>query len=586
MNRLDLGLLGGLGSFSYLYVFKEPYAKRAKKIFFVVLGITLSVALGTLTAPYPVLIIIIVGLIGFTATFIFGVLKIPGPSAIFFILTFLASTSMTIDPKAAPLRALVVFFSGLFSWTMSMIGYLFNPHCTENKALKEIYIALADFSELSDNAEHARHRTVVALKELNETLLEGYIPWKNVQNFNKLSLLNDQANKLFFEMLELYHENVKITSEVSESVRKLARGIAQKGEEHVHINILNQKKEFNRLIRIIYETEKIIKKPLKDFKYKNKFLKHSIKVKIIQAFDKESIIFINSVRYGIVLMISAIVAYAFPFERRYWIPLTCASVMLGSTIMSTFNRAIQRTCGTFLGILIATIVFKMNPQSYMIAIITMVLTLLTELFIVKNYAIAAIFITPNALVIAEASMQLHDMSFYAITRITATFVGALIGLLGTYFLGQKSASSRLPVLMSKVIRSQGQVLAGLSYNNDNYKLKWINEKMEMDLRNFDTAYKTALGETFNNKELIEKMWAALFSIEHLGYLIYRRCLKKESLNLSNVNLEILLNALEGIAVSVEQKQIVEIKKVPIFKEAPSICREINRLQEAVFIEQF
>jgi len=586
MNRLDLGLLGGLGSFSYLYVFKEPYANRVKKIFFVVLGITLSVALGTLTAPYPVLIIIIVGLIGFTATFIFGVLKIPGPSAIFFILTFLASTAMTIDPKAAHLRALVVFLSGLFSLAMSMIGYFFNPHGTEIEALKEVFIALSDFSELSDNAEHARHRTVVALKELNETLLEGYIPLKNAQNFNKLSLLNDQANKLFFEMLELYHDNVKITSEVSESIRKLARGIAQKGEDHVHINILIQKKEYNRLIRIIYETEKIINKPLKEFKYKNKFLKHSIKSKIIQAFDKESIIFINSVRYGIVLMISAIVAYAFPFERRYWIPLTCASVMLGSTIMSTFNRAIQRTCGTVLGIIIATIIFNMNPQSYMIAIITMVLTLLTELFIVKNYAVAAMFITPNALVIAEASMQLHDMSFYAITRITATFVGALIGLLGTYFLGQKSASSRLPALMSKVIRSQAQVLAGLSYTNDNCKLKWINEKMEMDLRNFDTAYKTALGETFNNKELIEKMWAALFSIEHLGYLIDRICLKKESLNLSNESLEILLNALEGIAASIEQKQNVKIKKVPIFKEAPRICREINRLQEAVFIEQF
>ena len=33
VGQLHLGLLGGIGSFSYLYVFNEPYAERAKKYF-------------------------------------------------------------------------------------------------------------------------------------------------------------------------------------------------------------------------------------------------------------------------------------------------------------------------------------------------------------------------------------------------------------------------------------------------------------------------------------------------------------------------------------------------------------------------
>lgn len=50
--------------------------------------------------PYPVLVIIIVGLIGAMAIFIFGLFKIPGPAAVFFILSFVMTTGMAIDSSA------------------------------------------------------------------------------------------------------------------------------------------------------------------------------------------------------------------------------------------------------------------------------------------------------------------------------------------------------------------------------------------------------------------------------------------------------------------------------------------------------
>jgi uncharacterized membrane protein YccC len=101
VGNIQLGLLSAIGSFSYLYVFNEPYAQRAKKVFFAVLGLSFSVGLGTLAAPYPVLVIIIVGLIGAIATFIFCLLKIPGPAAVFFVLSFVMTTGMEIDPSLA-----------------------------------------------------------------------------------------------------------------------------------------------------------------------------------------------------------------------------------------------------------------------------------------------------------------------------------------------------------------------------------------------------------------------------------------------------------------------------------------------------
>jgi len=103
------GVIAGLGGFSFLYVFNIPYAQRAKKIFFVVLGMMLVTFLGTLAAPYPNLIVLLMGLIGGGAVYLFGALRISGPSAIFFILVFSMSTGMPVNQEEAFLRAGLVF---------------------------------------------------------------------------------------------------------------------------------------------------------------------------------------------------------------------------------------------------------------------------------------------------------------------------------------------------------------------------------------------------------------------------------------------------------------------------------------------
>lgn len=591
-GQLRLGLLGGIGGFTYLYVFNQPYARRAKEVFFVAIGISLSVGLGTLAAPYPLLVILIVGVIGAIVTFIFGVLKIPGPAAIFFVLSFIMTTGMDIDPSAAPIRTAIVFMSSLFAWIISMVGWLFNPHGPEIKALKEVYLALASFSEplSSENINDVRHRTVNALKESEETLLVGYIPWKNSFLYNRLSLLNEQANKLFLEMLELYsNRNSKLPKEFGEILRKLSMGIELKDGEVITIHPLHKElnPEYHNFLDIIYDAEAIINIPLTYIGHGIKISKPSLKMKFTKACDKDSIVFINAVRYGIVLSISTMIAFSFHFNRPYWIPLSCAAVMSGSTIMATFHRAIQRSFGTIIGLIIAVIIFKLQPQGFMIVIINMLLTAITELFIVKNYAVAAMFITPNALLLAEASTQINNVPYFATTRIIDIMIGSIIGLIGIYITGHRSASSRLPGLITKLIRSQARVIVRLASNskiNNGEDIKWIKEKMEIDFMNFKTAYSTALGEIPNNEKMLEMLWPAFFSLEHISYLLDMDCTTKVYFNLSDENLAELLLVFEKMAMAIEQKQVVQFKKIPIINEIPKICEEINILQESLSIK--
>lgn len=367
LNQVRFGLLGAIGGFTYLYVFNEPYAQRVKKILFIAIGITFSVGLGTLVAPYPALIILIVGLIGTIATFIFGILKIPGPAAVFFVLSFTMTTGIKIDQSQIPIFIGVVFASSIFSWMVSMIGYFFNPHEPELKKIKGLYLVLAEFAEAIGNEDISdiRNRTVNSLRESEEILAIGYIPWKVSFMFNRLFLLNKHANKMFLEMLELHSNGrSKLPKELIEMVRKLGMGINLKDEESIIIEKPNRDldESYNKLLEIIYDIEAIMNISLEYIGRNIEISKPSLTTRFIKAINKDSIVFVNSIRYGIVLSISAIVAFNFPFTRPYWITLSCAAVMCGSTIMATFHRAIQRSVGTVIGILVAMVILSFQPE--------------------------------------------------------------------------------------------------------------------------------------------------------------------------------------------------------------------------------
>lgn len=588
LNQVRFGLLGAIGGFTYLYVFNEPYAQRVKKIFFIAIGITLSVTLGTLVAPYPSLIILIVGLIGTITTFIFGILKIPGPAAVFFVLSFTMTTGIKIDQSEIPIFIGVVFASSMFSWLVSMLGYFFKPHDLEIKKIKGLYLALSELAEFigSDDISNVRNRTVNALKESEEILTVGYMPWKVSFLFNRLVLLNKHANKMFLEMLELHSNSEnKLPKELIDMIRKLPNGINLKDKETIEVGSLNEEldEKYHKLLEIIYDIEAIMNIPLEYIGHSIRITKPSLTRKFIQAINKDSIVFINSIRYGIVLSISAIVAFNFPFTRPYWITLSCAAVMCGSTIMATFHRAIQRSVGTMIGIALAIIILSFKPEGFMIVVVNMCLTGLIELAISKNYALAAIFITPNSILIAENSTKIYDIGYFATARITDIVVGSAIGLIGTYIIGRKSASSRLPDLMAKLLRSHSRALVFLASNNYKNDTSHIKEKMEIDFINFKMAYNTALGEIPNNEEMLEMMWPAVYSLEHISYLLTQYCTEKGHLNLSEEELAKLIFIYETMANSIEQKNAIQPRNIPIINDISEFCEEINRLQEALSI---
>jgi len=593
LGNLHMGLIAGIGSFTYLYMFNEPYAKRAKKLGSVMIGMALSVGIGTLLAPSPIASAIMVGIIGFIATFVFGALKIPGPAAIFFVLGFTMTTAMPMDPAQAPLRAVLVLSGGAIAWIIGMLPRILHPHGPETVAVIKVYHELANFIDAvgTDNYDAARHKIVLALKTAEDTLTEGYISWKVSDQYKRLVLLNDHANNIFLSILAHTDEKYDtLPKELSDAVRILITYIEHKNNKTLtRIKLPDNIDEATmNLFSKVYDADAILNEPITKINREVKLPKLTLQTLLGGAFDKNSMVFHSSLRYGIVLMIAALIAYYSPFNRSYWIPLSCAAVLSGATIVSTFHRAIQRTFGTIIGILVATFVLSTHPQGIVIVLLSMILTFLTELFIVRNYAIAAFFITPNALLLAESATSLHNVSYFATARVIDIIIGCMIGLIGVIIIGRRRASTLLPHIMAKTIRSQEQFFMILfSEWRSSVKPLMIHaqNKMHTNLTNLKVVYTTALGEIPINKKALELRWPSIFSIEQLGYLL-DACFKLDKRPVLNDKvLSQYLLVFEMMAKATELTEPLPKKNVPDIPGLAKIPKEIRDLQNALQLHE-
>jgi len=586
------GVIAGMGGFTYLYVFNIPYAQRAKKIFFVLVALSLLTALGTLVAPYPMAIAILMGMIGAAAVFIFGALRIAGPSAIFFVLVFSMTSGMPVEPEQALFRAGLVFLGGCLSWFIAMFGYFFDPHGPEKGVMIRALIELASFLDSvgTERFNESRHRVMSVLNEADETLASGYISWKQTDFFKRLYVLNSSAHTIFTYILENYSEHpAKLSPELGHSLRKMTLSLDAKRKGHftdqkiLQPDVMDDQTAY--LFKVIYDADAIFNEPASKVNKVVEISKPSTKTALGGAFDKNSIIFITAIRFGIVTAIAAIVAFQLGIARSYWVPLSCVAVMSGFSIVATFHRAIQRGLGTLLGILIASVILSYHPSGYLIALLVLLLTFITELFIVKNYGLAALFFTPNALLMAEStSLGNFHFTYFASARIIDVLFGSIIGLLGVWLVGRRSASSRLPHLISKTIRSQAQFLVILfSDQGKGFNARESREvnKMKTNIFNLKTLYNTALGEIPADRNALDYYWTVVFSVEHLGYLL-EDCAKTGTRRfLTDEILAQLLYVCEKMAIAADLNRAPTIRKVPEIEEFPSIQNEILNLQKAL-----
>ncbi|WP_179281306.1 FUSC family protein [Paenibacillus sp. XY044] len=591
LGQFQYGMLAGTGGFAYLYVASEPYALRAQKVLLAALGLTFSVAAGTLLASYPLLAAFVLGCLGAAATYLFGVLKFKGPGALFFVLSFTLATGMPPDPSQAFSRGGLVFLGGMLAWCFAMAGWLIRPHGPEIGAVRQLYLDLGAMMDVAGTREYsrARHQTLLSMYSAETALATGGHNRHGDETPRRLSRMYSLAHHIYLLTDKIpLADGERLPPELSAAVRRAGESCGQPDTWKKAPLPDDPDPQILDLMDLVAQLDAIVCSSASDGEQGRKLTRIPVRSILAGNLDKDSIVFLQAIRFGVILMVAAAAAYAFQLNRSYWVPLSCASVMLGATVIATFHRAIQRSLGTIFGILIASAILWTRPEGFVVSIAIILFTFFTELFIVRNYALAMLFITPNALLMAETNTRIHNFGYFAGARLTDVLVGSVIGLIGVLLVGSRSASSRIPYLLGRTIRSQAQFLALLFIRQPAgaaAEQSAQQRSMRRHLSNLRTVYQTALGEIPRSEEELEKLLPVIWSLDQFGYVLNSYALSAIRPVLPDVELGVVLLHLEKMAQSAEQRR--EIEKGPEGPDGlelplvPDIGQELADLRHAL-----
>jgi uncharacterized membrane protein YccC len=125
----------------------------------------------------------------------------------------------------------------------------------------------------------------------------------------------------------------------------------------------------------------------------------------------------------------------------------------------TLQRAIERMIGTLLGLGLAGLIL-MAPMNgpWLIAILTL-LQFIIEMLIVRNYALAVVFITAAALTIATGGQQVPDVAHLVWVRGADTGIGCVVGLCVYMLTAPRSVAVPIPQEIIRTLAAAATVLA-------------------------------------------------------------------------------------------------------------------------------
>lgn len=147
------------------------------------------------------------------------------------------------------------------------------------------------------------------------------------------------------------------------------------------------------------------------------------------------VVVVESVVIGGFVGLSLLAAHALQLERPYWVPVSCLAVIQGASLRAAWSKQVQRSLGTAFGLLLFLGIAQLPLGPWGIAGMVTALALVVEVLVVRHYGLATVFITPMAILLAEAAQgaAMNPQTLMQ-ARLVDSVLGAVIGVIGAAFL--------------------------------------------------------------------------------------------------------------------------------------------------------
>ena len=163
--------------------------------------------------------------------------------------------------------------------------------------------------------------------------------------------------------------------------------------------------------------------------------RHTSDALVITIKKGEFVSLVDSAVIGIFIFISLLIGHIFEMQNPYWIPISCLAILQGISGQHVWERMVHRIVGTFIGMGLCWIILLFCDTPLSICITIFVLQYIVEALIVKNYALAVIFITPMTILLTEVGSSFTaNMATVIPTRFLDITIGSILGAIGGWFL--------------------------------------------------------------------------------------------------------------------------------------------------------
>ena len=496
MGNASAGLVATFGAFTALYGADRPYLNRAVVLAATAVGLACAVGLGVWSQPHGRLGIISVVLVATFATFFCNALRIGPPGAYMFALAGAVGTGLPTQHMDAWHAALLVLAGGGFSSIVRLTGVLTDPRRPERAAVASAGTAVAGFLQAGGGPgeDRARHAAAVALHD-TWTMLVSRQPARLADDtLTRLRAISRELHLLFIDGV-----NASGGSTDRDALAARARDLA--AEARSKDATPREKAEHLPLGRL------------------------GIAESLRESLAWPSPILVVSLRVGLAAAIAGVVGIALDLERAYWIVATAVLVLhQGLDWNRSLQRGLERVVGTLVGLALAGGVLLLAPQGLWLALTLAVLQFLITMLVVRNYALAAVFITAIALTMASGGHAAGNIEELLWDRAIDTIIGCAIGVGVLLVTAPRAVAAPIPQEIAAALTAAREV-ATFAAAGDAISAAAKRARRNLQHRAIAllTAYDLGAGARQQDRRFAEGFWPAVVATQRFLYRLLAFC---------------------------------------------------------------
>ena len=504
LGNTSAGLMASIGGFTSLYGSGRPYLSRARHLGVIALAFALVVGLGLHVAASPAAAVVVVASIAMGATLLSNALQVGPPGAYMFTLACATGTAMPGAHVAPLTAAILVLAGGTFAWLMQMGGAWFDPRGPERRAVMNAGNAVTAFIEAAGTPQEgtARRRAAFALHQAWSVLVAQQPARARAGGeLSRLRTLNRELHLLFAEAMEAASREHAPSAELLAKARALAADV-------------------------------------NDAKARPESEADSVPLGHPGALDAlaESLRPGSSswrvvVRVGCAAIVVSVLGALLHLERAYWaVAATVLMLHQGFDWLRMVQRSLERLLGTWAGLLLAGAILAVHPQGLWLALTVMALQFTIEMLVLRNYALAAVFITGAALTIASGGHPVEAPGHYLLARGVDTLVGCVVALIVFWFIPPRRALRRIPEQIIGTLRGVSAVMPHASTGNvTTTAARAARRDLQRASLALTNAYEESLAGSRSERRNGERLWPTIAAVERLAYRTLSTCWTLERL---------------------------------------------------------